>query len=114
MQGGPESRTLGVLVEGENEMRVLAGVLMLTTMALGATGARAQSGWSDELGIEIGQAERCEVAYLSHVVERDVDGKKLVMAKVHCVDQRVFDAMRPDEFEPFRFNACQPDTSQTC
>lgn len=95
-------------------MRQLVSVLMLAAVIMGVTGARAQSGWEDELEIEIDQAEQCHVAYLSHVVERDVGGKKLVMAKVHCDDQRVFDAMRPDEFEPFQFNACQPDTPQAC
>ncbi len=95
-------------------MRQQVGVLMFVAVLMSAAGARAQSGWEDELGIEIDQAEKCHVAYLSHVVERDVGGKKLVMAKVHCDDQRVFDAMRPDEFEPFKFNACQPDTTQAC
>ena len=59
-------------------------------------------------------ARQCKVAYLSHVVERTVDGKKLVMAKAHCEDKRVFDAMRPDEFEPFQFNECQPESAQGC
>lgn len=90
------------------------GVLVLAAMIFGAGGARGEAGWADELASEIDLAQKCTVAYLSHVVERDVDGKQLVMAKVHCVDQRVFDAMRPDASEPFRFNACQADSTQAC
>lgn len=89
---------------------------MVTALTLGAlvSTAWAQSGWEDDLAMEIDLAEHCKVAYFSHVVERTVEGRKLVMAKAHCEDQRVFDAMRPDEFEPFRFNECQADTGTSC
>jgi hypothetical protein len=30
------------------------------------------------------------------------------MAKAHCEDKRVFDAMRPDEFAPFQLKECEP------
>lgn len=85
--------------------------------ALLATGpdlAAAQAGWEVDLAAEIDLVEGCKVAYLSHVVEREVAGKDVVMVKAHCEDQRVFDAMRPDAFEPFQFNECQPDAAQSC
>lgn len=95
-------------------MRIWLGVLT-TSMALAATPpAMAQSGWEQELAIEIELAQKCKVAYLSHVVERTVDGKQLVMAKVHCEDQRVFDALRPDAYEPFQFNECEADKVKAC
>ena len=85
-------------------------------LALAAAGAPtwAQEGWEADLTAEIDLAVGCKVAYLSHVVERVVDGKHLVMAKAHCEDQRVFDAMRPDEFEAFRFNECEGDATTAC
>ena len=88
--------------------------LLMVTLGLAAAPAWSQAGWQADLAAEIDLAVGCEVVYLSHVVERVVDGKQLVMAKVHCRDQRVFDAMRPDEFEAFRFNECEPDTTKAC
>jgi len=82
--------------------------------AIAVAPAPARAAWQDDLAAEIELQRSCKVAYLSHVVERTVDGKRLVMAKAHCEDRRVFDALRPDELEPFRFNECQPETAQTC
>lgn len=96
-------------------MRHLMEIAAFTAVAVSGSGlALAQSSWENELAIEIAAAQHCKVAYYSHVVERVVKGKKLVMAKAHCDDERVFDAMRPDEIEPFRFNECQPDPARAC
>ena len=77
--------------------------------------AAAQSGWEQDLTAELELTRQCEVSYLSHVVERTIDGRKVVMAKAHCEDGRVFDAMRPDELEPFQLSECQPATgTQGC
>jgi hypothetical protein len=92
----------------------MRGMVLALVVGAVAWPVWAQSGWEGDLAMEIDLAEHCRVAFLSHVVERAVDGKKLVMAKVHCEDQRVFDALRPDEFEAFRFNECQPDTGTAC
>ncbi len=89
-------------------------LVLVVILAMAATSVRAQSDWESDLAMEIDLAVGCKVAFLSHVVERDVDGKRLVMAKAHCEDQRVFDAMRPDEFAAFRFNECQADTTKAC
>jgi hypothetical protein len=91
---------------------LVATAWLATGGAIAAAPARAA--WQEDLAAEIELQRSCKVAYLSHVVERTVDGKRLVMAKAHCEDRRVFDAMRPDELEPFRFNECQPETAQTC
>jgi hypothetical protein len=88
----------------------LAAAVLATIPGLVA----AQSGWEVDLAAEIDLAKGCKIAFLSHVVERKVDNKDLVMAKAHCEDRRVFDAMRPDAFEPFRFNECQADSAQSC
>jgi len=92
--------------------RSIAVFLMGLTLAGGP--AHAQSDWQNDLASEIGLAEGCKVAFLTHVVERTIDGAKLVMAKVHCEDERVFDASRPDEFKPFTFNACESEATQVC
>jgi hypothetical protein len=94
-----------------SDMRTL--VLALSTAMLAVPGW-VQSGWEADLTTEIDLAQGCKVAYLSHVVEHEVDCKRLVMAKAHCEDQRVFDAMRPDDLEAFRFNECEPDTTKAC
>ncbi|SLN54881.1 hypothetical protein [Oceanibacterium hippocampi] len=88
---------------------------LLRTLALGLPlglgagiiAAQAQATWEIDLAEEVMAAENCDVEYLSHVVEREIDGKQLVMVKVHCRDARAFDAMRPDEFELFQFNECR-------
>ena len=91
------------------------GIGMVAALLAASQGvAWAQAGWEVDLTAEIDLAKGCKVAYLSHVVERKVEGKELVMAKAHCEDQRVFDAMRPDAFQPFQFNECQPDAAQSC
>jgi hypothetical protein len=92
--------------------RLAVAVMAATLASPGALLAAA--GWEEDLTTEIDLTRHCKVAYLSHVVERTVDGRKLVMAKVHCEDKRVFDALRPDELEPFRFNECQPEAVQAC
>lgn len=92
--------------------------VLLATLALGlAWPALLQAqdgGWQEDLAAEIELTRNCDVAFLSHIVERTIDGRQVVMAKAHCADKRVFDAMRPDVGEPFRFSECQPDATQGC
>ncbi|MEK0084371.1 hypothetical protein [Benzoatithermus flavus] len=98
-------------------MKVSLRAILVTLLALGPISPamlRAQADWQEDLAGEIGLTRNCTVAFLSHVVERTVDGRQLVMAKVHCDDERVFDALRPDVGEPFRFSECQPDATQGC
>jgi hypothetical protein len=95
-------------------MAALAGVALFLAGAAPLP-AMAQSGWEQDLAAELELAEQCAVSYLSHVVERTIDGRQVVMAKAHCEDGRVFDALRPDELEPFRLSACEPATgTQGC
>ena len=74
----------------------------------------AASGWREDLAIEIRSEHGCEVAYLTHVVERDIDGRQVILAKVHCMDQRSFDATRSDEKEFFSFHECTREETETC
>ncbi|MFO1069770.1 MAG: hypothetical protein U1E14_14720 [Geminicoccaceae bacterium] len=81
-----------------------------TLVALHPLAAAAQGGWEAQLSAEILEAEHCDVAFIGEVVEREVDGRKVVMAKVTCTDRRSFDAFRDDEFVPFAFKEC-PESS---
>ena len=81
--------------------RVAAGLLVLLPWT-----AVAQGGWEAQLSEEIRLVENCDVAFIGQVVEREVDGRKVVMAKVTCMDKRTFDAFRDDEFAPFAFKEC--------
>lgn len=95
--------------------RALPRLALGTALLLAAAGiVQAQAGWEDELAAEIDLEHGCRIAYLSHIVERVVEGKRLVMAKAHCEDERVFDAMRPDEFAPFQLRECEPATARAC
>jgi hypothetical protein len=92
-----------------------AGVLLALVAPLAwPDPAAAQAGWEGDLTAEIELTEGCKVSYLSHVVERAVEGRQVVMAKAHCEDGRVFDVLRPDAFEPFQFNECQPEAGRSC
>lgn len=78
------------------------------------TAEAAEDDWEEDLSAQIEFAHDCEVAFLSHVVEREVDGKQLVLAKVHCLDQRAFDAIRRNRLESFEFKECTDREKQTC
>jgi hypothetical protein len=75
----------------------------------------AQADWQAELADEILIMEDCEVSFLTQVVEREIDGRQVILAKVHCIDGRTFDASRDDAFAAFSFKACEPeDVPETC
>lgn len=87
----------------------LVAVLVLTLPGY------ARGAWQDDLAAEIRVSHGCSVAYLTQVVERTVDGRQVIFAKVHCEDGRVFDATRTGSLEPFDFKECQlAREPQTC
>lgn len=80
-------------------------LLSLAALAIVPFGAAAAE-WPEELAAEIAVAEGCIVAFLSKMQEREMEGRQMVLAKVHCEDQRVFDAWRDDPLLPFEFRDC--------
>jgi hypothetical protein len=74
----------------------------------------ALAAWEDELTEQVLYDESCKVAFLSQVVERTIDGRRTIMAKVHCEDKRAFDAYRGDDREPFQFKACEKPEAKSC
>lgn len=89
----------------------IAPVIGLTLIGLAAAPlAMAQAEWEQNLADEILIMEDCEVSFLTQVVERQVEGRRVVMAKVHCIDGRTFDATRDDDFAAFEFRICEPES----
>ena len=94
--------------------RSMASTLVALMLAPGAL-VRAEPGWQDDLSAQAQLTLGCTVAFLSHVIDREIHGIPLVMAKVHCEDKRVFDASRGDVSLPFDFRPCQDrDEGQAC
>ncbi len=89
---------------------------LVSALAIGTTvtGLAEENGWQRILSADIEFEHGCEVAYLSQVVEREVDGDLMVMAKVHCVDQRAFDAIRMRSADAFEFKECTLREKQSC
>ncbi|MCS6879627.1 MAG: hypothetical protein N2038_03685 [Geminicoccaceae bacterium] len=81
-------------------------VLALAVALLMTIARPAPAGWQDDLAAEIRAAHGCSVAYLTQIVERTLDGRQVIFAKVHCEDGRVFDASRTSALEPFAFKEC--------
>jgi hypothetical protein len=80
----------------------LANCLKLSLLVSAALAAPALAGREEELAEQIRHEHDCKAAFLSHIIERTVEGHKVVRAKVHCDDERSFDAFRPDGFDPFQ------------
>ena len=56
----------------------------------------------------------CKVKLISQVVERPVEGRETVLAKVHCEDGRAFDVFRPDAYTDFSFKECESRVRSSC
>ena len=70
--------------------------------------------WHEELTLQIDHDEDCDVNFMSQVVERIVNGQRVIMAKVHCKDKRTFDAYRGSDDEAFQFKACEVPNAESC
>jgi hypothetical protein len=66
----------------------------------------AAADWRTDLAEQLSWEQDCKVAFLSGVIEREVEGRAVVIAKAHCEDGRVFDALQRGEFEEFELNEC--------
>jgi hypothetical protein len=77
-------------------------------IALLALGGPAQADWEDDLAAQLRWDYECKVNFYSGVVERVIDGNLVVIAKAHCDDGRLFDAIQRNELEEFEVNECTP------
>ena len=98
---------------GHRALVVALGLLLVLLLAFALTRSAAAQ-WEDELTRQIAREVGCEVSFLSHVIEREIDGRQIVMVKVHCADERDFDALRDDKSKPFQFTACEPRNVESC
>jgi hypothetical protein len=73
----------------------------------------ALAGWQDDLAAQLRWDHECQVAFYSGVIERVVNGQQVVIAKAHCEDGRLFDAIQHNELEEFELNECTPK-EQSC
>lgn len=86
---------------------------LLLAVLLVVVAQPALADWQEDLAAQLRWDEECEVAFYSGVIERMVDGQLVVIAKAHCEDGRVFDAIQRDEFQDFELNECTPK-EQAC
>ena len=88
---------------------VLAMGLSLTALPAGAA-----EEWQPKLTAQMLSDYGCEVAFFSQVAERTVNGDLVVLAKVHCIDKRTFDAYRDSAFKPFQIHPCENPENRVC
>ena len=89
-----------------------AVIALAAASALVGGQADAQADWRAHLEWQMADRHECEVAFLTGVLEQEVDGKPVVFARVHCADQRSFDVSRTDAFADFKVTACKQE--RTC
>jgi hypothetical protein len=88
-----------------------ASFLPLLTIAL-AWPAHA-AGWEENLADQLRWDHDCKVTFYSGVIERVIQGNLVVIAKAHCEDGRLFDAIQHNELEEFEISECTP-VEQSC
>jgi len=89
-------------------------LILSTALILAALPAAAAQEWEVELTDQMLREYDCEVAFFSQVAERSVDGDLVVIAKVHCIDKRTFDALRDSAFKPFEIHPCENPDNRVC
>lgn len=96
-----------------------AGLALGLVAGLGAAAllaplAAVAQEWQKQLSDQVLSEYNCEVSFLSQVAEREVNGDLVVLAKVHCVDKRTFDAYRDSSFKPFEIHPCENPDNRVC
>jgi hypothetical protein len=85
-------------------------LLAVLSLAAGSIPAVGQDKWLQDLSEQMLDEYNCEVAYLTNVVEREIDGELTVIVKVHCTDKRAYDAVLDPSDPFFQIRECQLDT----
>lgn len=91
---------------------MLLAVLVLLGLPSAAQADRED--WAPALARQILEDHQCVVAFLSQVVERQVDGREMVIAKAHCEDDRAFDVYRLGRLTRFDITECERPNQETC
>ena len=96
-------------------IRPVTAVLSAVVAVLSASAAHADRGdWAPALTAQILEEHQCVVAFLSQVVEREVDGTEIVIAKTHCEDGRAFDIYREGILRRFEITECEVPDQEAC
>lgn len=66
--------------------------------------------WQQSLNAQLLSQHDCEVNYLSNIHLGIKDGKEFVSARAHCTDKRAFDVTRTGRDQPYKVEACGPQT----
>ena len=70
--------------------------------------------WMADLTEQAAVDHGCKISFVSQVLEKPVNGRQTILAKVHCEDGRAFDVFRPDAFTDFKFNECESRVRSSC
>jgi len=92
----------------------VAGAAAVVALLLSGAARAQDTGWEQELTEQVRLQYDCEVAFFGQVSERIVNGDQVVLAKVHCLDKRTFDAYRDSVFEPFEIHPCENPENRVC
>jgi hypothetical protein len=104
----------GMTVKPKRRRKSPRLVLVLPLAVCLAAAPAVGQDWQPELTEQMMRDYDCEVAFFSQVSEREVDGDKNVIAKVHCLDKRTFDALRDSAFKPFEIHPCENPDNRVC
>ena len=82
--------------------------VLIAALSISFAGASigAESEWQLALRKQMEDEHQCKTDYLSHVVERQIGDRFLISAKVHCEDQRTFDANWDQQARRFEIRRC--------
>ena len=96
-------------------IRSVTALLSAVAALLAVSSALAdRRDWGPALTQQILDEHHCVVAFLSQVVEREVDGIEIVIAKAHCEDDRAFDIYREGILRRFQITECEVPDQETC
>jgi hypothetical protein len=85
----------------------------LLAIALLVIALPARADWEEDLAAQLRWDYDCVVNFYSGVIERVIEGNRVIIAKAHCDDGRLFDAIQRNELEEFEITECTP-TEQAC
>jgi hypothetical protein len=73
----------------------------------------AMAEWEEDLAAQLLWHLDCTVTLVRGVMEREIEGERVIIAKARCQDGRVFDAIRRHELDDFELTQCRTD-EQAC
>lgn len=96
---------------------LLVLVLLIVALLAAPVPAAAQAEgppWLDELTRQMFAEHDCLVDFYLQIEESERDGQPVASARVHCEDQRLFDATRVGEAGRFTVERCATEGSRAC